>query len=81
MSQTVFFAGTHDEVAHHAAPLQSGISYEIVEPDQILERSKPGDLVVFFSEHFDRFRAACQQLRTNNVATLYMIDGILEWRY
>lgn len=77
---TVYFVGTHAEVAHHAAPLRTRVDLQIVEPDDVLKLAKPGDLAIFYSEHFDRFRHACQQLQTQQVATLYMIDGILEWR-
>ncbi len=81
MSQaSVFFVGQPGEVAHHAAPFQSRLNVQIVEPHEVLQKSSPGDLAIFYSEHFDRFRDACQRLKQQNVATLYMIDGILEWR-
>lgn len=81
MSQsTVHFIGTKPEVAHHAAPLDGKVDYRITPAESILELAKPGDVAVFYSEHFDRFRDACIQLKQQNVATLYMLDGILEWR-
>ncbi len=80
MSQRIFFAGTQKEAAHHAAPLTSRLDVTLSEPKQILLTAQPGDLVIFYSEHFDRFRDACRQLREKQIATLYMIDGILEWR-
>ena len=81
MSQSsVFFVGQPGEVAHHAAPFQSRLNVLIGEPHDVSKKARPGDLAIFYSEHFDRFRDACQRLRQNNVATLYMIDGILEWR-
>lgn len=80
MSQKVFFVGSPSEVAHHAAPLADRLAYEIASPDQVVKESKRGDLAVFYSEHFDRFRECVQQLKRRGVATLYMIDGILEWR-
>ncbi len=79
MQQSVFFVGTKDEVAHHAAPL-TDIDYDILAPEEVIAQAEPGDLAIFFSEHFDRFRNACNSLKSKNVATLYMIDGILEWR-
>lgn len=75
-----FFVGRPEEVAHHAAPLAAQLAYEIAEPHVVVARARPGDVAVFYSEHFDRFRQACQQLKKKQVATLYMIDGILEWR-
>jgi hypothetical protein len=77
---SVFFVGQPAEVAHHAAPLQSQLHIKIAEVDAVLSAAQPGDLAIFYSEHFDRFRHACQVLKQRNVATLYMIDGILEWR-
>ena len=80
MSKQVYFVGTDHEVAHHAAPLIDSIKFEIVPPDQVTKVAKRGDLAIFYSEHFDRFRHAIEQLQQSGVATLYMIDGILEWR-
>lgn len=80
MAKQILFVGTHDEVAHHAAPLADWIDYQIVEPEKVTDRAKAGDIAIFFSEHFDRFRHAIVQLQTARVATLYMVDGILEWR-
>ena len=80
MNQQVFFVGTRAEVQHHAAPLSGQIQYKIVDSADVVAAAQPGDLAIFYSEHFDRFREAIQQLKEKNVATLYMIDGILEWR-
>jgi hypothetical protein len=81
MSQpSIYFVGTQQEVSHHAAPLQRSLDVKIAEPKEVVENAKSGDLAIFYSEHFDRFRDACQQLKQRNVATLYMVDGILEWR-
>ena len=81
MSQaSIYFVGTQQEVAHHAAPLQRSLNVVVAEPDEVLASAQAGDLAIFYSEHFDRFRDACQQLKRRNVATLYMVDGILEWR-
>ncbi len=80
MAQTVYFVGTHAEVAHHAAPIAERMPVEIASPQKVIEKAKQGDLAIFYSEHFDRFRDCVVQLKSKNVATLYMIDGILEWR-
>ena len=80
MKQQVFFVGTEAEVDHHAKPLKQLLDYALVEPDDLARRAMPGDLAIFFSEHFDRFREAVQTAKQNQIATLYMVDGILEWR-
>ncbi len=82
---SIYFVGTPDEIAHHALPLmeplsQSQFSPRIVSPRQVVQVAKPGDVAVFYSEHFERFRAAIDELKKQSVATLYMIDGVLEWR-
>ena len=76
----VYFVGTPSEVEHHAAPLMDRMALQIVAPEHVVEIAKPGDLAIFFSEHFDRFRSACQILKQQDVATVYLVDGILEWR-
>lgn len=80
MPQQVYFVGSQSEVAHHAAPLADQVQYQIVPVDGIVEKCQPGDLAIFYSEHFDHFRDAIRKLKSQNVATLCMIDGILEWR-
>lgn len=77
---SVFFIGQPHEVAHHAAPFCSRLNVKIVDTENALQLASAGDLAIFYSEHFDRFREACRQLQRRNVATLYLIDGILEWR-
>ncbi len=76
----VFFVGTPAEVEHHAQPVAEALKVEIICPHRIVRQAKPGDVAIFFSEHFDRFRQAIIELKQKNVATIYMIDGILEWR-
>ena len=73
MVQKIYFVGTHAEVAHHAAPIEEIMPLEIVSASEVVEKAKRGDLAVFFSEHFDRFRDCVIQLKSKNVATLYMI--------
>ena len=80
MAQKIYFIGTYAEVAHHAAPIKKILPIEIVSTSEVIEKANRGDLAVFFSEHFDRFRDCVVRLKSKNVATLYMIDGILEWR-
>ena len=77
---TVYFVGHESNVAHHAAPFADRLNVQIVAPEKVVEQANPGDLAIFYSEHFERFRESCKQLKARNVATLYMIDGILEWR-
>ena len=70
MKQQVFFVGTEAEVDHHAKPLEQLLDYALVEPDDLARRAMPGDLAIFFSEHFDRFREAVQAAKQNQIATL-----------
>ena len=80
MQPVVYFAGNPNTAGHHAAPLKSRFDVRVLPPEQIVEQANAGDLAVFYTEHFDAFREASLQLPEKNVATLYMIDGILEWR-
>ncbi len=80
MNGRVFYVGSTREVAHHARPLQTFLDVIVIEPDEVVAVARPGDVAVFFSEHFDRFRSACVALKQKQIATLYAIDGILEWR-
>ncbi len=77
---SIFYVGSSEEVRHHAEPLFDYLPIQIKSPESVLQVAEAGDLAIFFSEHFDRFRDAIIQLRARNVATLYAIDGILEWR-
>lgn len=79
-TSNVFFVGTSAEVEHHIRPVADQLKVQIVDADKVVSASKAGDVALFFSEHFDRFRQAITQLKAKNVATIYMIDGILEWR-
>jgi len=76
----IFFVGSETEVGHHAAPLAQRLDVQIVTPSEVCKIAQPGELAIFYSEHFDRFREAICQLKERQVATLNMIDGILEWR-
>lgn len=82
MNRRVFFVGSESEVAHHAAPLSDvdSFSTQIIEPQEIVAVAESGDVAILFSEHFDRFRQAVVELREKRVATIYLVDGILEWR-
>ena len=77
---SIYVVGQPSEVHHHISPLEQRMPLRIVSADNVVRRARPGDLAIFLSEHFDRFRSACRSLKDQNVATLYMIDGILEWR-
>jgi len=66
---SIFFVGQPHEVAHHAAPFRDQLDVQIATAEVTLERAQPGDLAIFYSEHFERFRECCQQLKSRNVAT------------
>ncbi len=76
----VYYVGTEAEVAHHAAPLTDLLNVRIATPEEVTRVARPGDLAIFFSEHFHRFRNAWYQLHQAGCHTVYAIDGILEWR-
>jgi hypothetical protein len=76
----VFFVGLPGEVCHHTATFLDALQIQIVDSQAVVEQTRAGDLAIFFSEHFDRFRHAIACLKQRNVATLYLIDGVLEWR-
>lgn len=76
----VFFIGTESEAAHHVRPLQDRLDVRLVEPAEAVRVAQPGDVAIFFSEHFDRFRECSRLLKMNSVALIYAVDGILEWR-
>lgn len=76
----VYYVGPRDQVAHHAAPLQSHLPIGLTSFEQAEDSLRPGDVAVFVSEHFEEARETIQRLRQRKVATLYAIDGILEWR-
>ena len=79
-SASTFFVGQPHEVAHHAAPFSDQLDIRIADAQTVIQQAQPGDLAIFYSEHFERFRECCRQLKSRQVATIYMIDGILEWR-
>ena len=76
----VFYVGQENEIGHHAAPLANLRDVNQEPVSGVLQQARPGDLAIFFSEHFHETRSAIRQLQESNVATLYAIDGILEWR-
>lgn len=80
MPATVAAIGTPAEVLQHVRPLQAAREVLILEPDVAAQKLRAGDLAIFFSEHFERFRRCCSALKERQVATLYLVDGILEWR-
>ena len=82
MQRQVYFVGTESEVSHHAAPLMNETSFctSVIDAVQVVETANAGDIAIFFSEHFDRFRQAIVELKEKRVATIYLVDGILEWR-
>jgi hypothetical protein len=76
----VFYVGNANEVEHHAAPLKELREIRVASVQETLQNAKAGDLAIFFSEHFHETREAIEKLKVSKVATLYAIDGILEWR-
>lgn len=80
MSQTVYMVGTEAEAGHHVQPLRTRLPVKCCPAEELLGICQPGDLVLLYSEHFDRFRAVIEQLRSRQVGSLYLLDGILEWR-
>ena len=84
MKRHVYFVGSHREVAHQAAPLlakaDASLDVQVVSCDEVVAAAKRGDIAIFFSEHFDRFRQAVVSLKDKGVPTIYLVDGILEWR-
>jgi len=80
MATRVAAIGTASEVEHHVAPLRAVMPIECLNPETAAAELEPGDLAIFFSEHFERFRRCCTTLKERGVATLYLVDGILEWR-
>ena len=76
----VYYVGSPAEVAHHAAPLTGRLPMATIEADAVLDAARPGDVCVFFNEHFERFRRLVGPLRERGCPTLLAIDGILEWR-
>jgi hypothetical protein len=80
MSQQVYFVGSPSEVTHHMRPFAQRLGVKQIAAEDVIQQAAPGDLAIFFSEHFDRFRQAIIELKARDVATLYLVDGILEWR-
>ena len=71
-TSNVFFVGTSAEVEHHIRPVSEELNVQIVGADEIVGASKAGDVTMFFSEHFDRFRQSITELKQKNVATIYI---------
>ena len=82
MQRQVYFVGSGSEVAHQMAPLENEDSFstQVIGADAVVDVANPGEVAIFFSEHFDRFRQAVVELKAKRVATIYLVDGILEWR-
>lgn len=80
MRNRIVAIGTEAEVAHHVRPFAGRFDIECLPPDQAGQELMAGDLAIFYSEHFERFRRCVGVLRERKVASLYMVDGILEWR-
>jgi hypothetical protein len=80
MPRPIYYVGAPAEVAHHARPLMDAFDVRIEEPENVVRHAQPGDVCLFFNEFLNRFRVAHHELMRKRCATLYAIDGILEWR-
>jgi hypothetical protein len=80
MPTSIYYVGTPAEVEHHARPLMGDFDVRIEDTADIVRHARPGDVCLFFNEFLNRFRCAHHELTRRGCATLYAIDGILEWR-
>jgi hypothetical protein len=80
MPLPIYYVGAPAEVEHHARPLFDQFDVRIVDCDEVVQHARAGDLCLFFNEFLNRFRVAHHELMRRGCATLYAIDGILEWR-
>ncbi len=67
-------------MSHHAEPVRGEFDVRMTAAEAVADVATVGDVAVFFSEHFERFRQPICELKQRGIATLYAIDGILEWR-
>lgn len=61
------------------APFEAEFDLEIVAPESV-EEVEPGRVYVFFNEFFAPLRQVCGRAKETGSPTLYVADGILEWR-
>jgi hypothetical protein len=80
MPLPVYYVGTLAEAEHHARPLRGEFDVRVEDHQNVLRHAKPGDVCIFYNEFFPRYRLANHELVRRQCATLFAIDGILEWR-
>jgi hypothetical protein len=80
MRDYIYHVGSPAEMEHHARPLMDAFDVRIETADRVVKLAKPGDLCLFYNEFYPSYRVAIHTLAHQNCATLYAIDGILEWR-
>lgn len=76
----VHYVGRPEEIGHHADPLRAHLAVHVAPLEQVLSEARPGDVAVLVSEFFQQQRDAVAALKARGLATLYAIDGVLEWR-
>jgi hypothetical protein len=81
----VLFVGTPELVAHQALPLQGLLDLETIAPRDFLARLREGGVrsgavCLFINEHFPEYREAITAAQEVDCPTLYVSDGITEWR-
>lgn len=76
----VFYVGSPAEVEHFAAPQRKYHNVIVCEPDELVATVQAGDVCIFYNEFFTKFRECCLFAKARGCATIYAIDGILEWR-
>lgn len=76
----IYFVGNESEAAQHVAAIHRIQPVEVVPPERVADVVREGDLAIFYSEHFHRFRNAWFQVHVRGCLSVYAIDGILEWR-
>ncbi len=76
----IFYVGAPGSVEHQAKPLQACLAVQLIPPDAVSRQIKPGDICLFANEHYLEYREAIAYAQQLNCPTLYVPDGITEWR-
>lgn len=80
MPLAIYYVGVPEEMEHHARPLCGEFDVRIENAENVVRFAHPGDVCLFYNEFFPRYRLANHALMRKQCATLYALDGILEWR-
>lgn len=80
MSGTIYFVGKQEEVGHQVRGLAEALELHFASPEDLPRLSQAGDVCLFYNEHYPQFRSACTDAIQRGCATLYVPDGITEWR-